>query len=159
MAGKNAVHRIEVFVRRELKDALGEGLAHDARDLGVTGIEDIRAIQVYEIRGALSGKEVRRAAAELLADPVSQEFHVGEYTPADARDGWIVDVGYNPGVTDAVGASALKGLRDTGVRGAESVRTSMRYALTGKLTRREVDEVCRRLLANTVIQTYGMKQV
>ena len=66
-----------------------------------------------------------------------------------------MEVWFRPGVTDAVGETALKGSRDLGVAGIESVDTGRGYILAGSLIRSQVDTICRRLLANDVIERYA----
>ncbi|MFH1540145.1 MAG: phosphoribosylformylglycinamidine synthase subunit PurS [bacterium] len=151
--------RVEVFVKDGLVDAVGEGLKLDIEDLGIGGVKDVRAIQVYEIEGSIGRREAERIGAELLADAVSQGHRIGDRAPGASKKSWVVDVKYHPGVTDTVGASALKGIRDMRIKGVGSARTSMRYIVTGKVSEKNMDAVCRRLLANTVIQTYRMKKL
>ncbi|MEW5947617.1 MAG: phosphoribosylformylglycinamidine synthase subunit PurS [bacterium] len=150
---------MEVYIKNGLVDAAGEGLKKDVSDLGIRGVYAVKPIHVYEIDGDLSREDVARIGAELLADAVSQEYHAGDSSPRFTGEGWVVDVRYHPGVTDTAGASTLKGIRDMRIRGAVSVRTSMRYIVKGGISKHHMDAVCRKLLANTVIQTYAMKRL
>ena len=45
---------------------------------------------------------------------------------------WEVEVWYKAGVTDAVGDSVMKGIKDLGVGGVTSVKTGQVYIIEGK---------------------------
>ena len=151
--------RIEAFVRDGLMDAAGEGIKKDIEDLGIHGVEAVKPIQVYEIEGRAGQGVAKRIGQELLADAVSQDFRIGDASTGFSPPGWVVDVRYHAGVTDAVGTSAMKGILDMGIGGVDSVKTSMRYVVRGKVSQTQMDAICRKLLANTVIQTYHIEKL
>jgi phosphoribosylformylglycinamidine (FGAM) synthase PurS component len=63
----------------------------------------------------------------------------------------VIDVWYKPGVTDAVGESVMKGIRDLNIPGVKEVRTGMRYHLKG-VTRQEIAEkIALALLVNPLV--------
>ena len=63
----------------------------------------------------------------------------------------VLDVWYKPGVTDAVGESVMKGIRDLNIPGVKEVRTGMRYHLHG-VTRPDVAEkIASALLVNPLV--------
>jgi len=152
------VTRYEVYIREDLVDAAGEGLLKDIEDLNIDGAKDARFIRVTEIEGALSKDDARRIGAELLSDPVSQRFVIGRVGGAMTKGAWVVEVRFNAGVTDAVAESTLKGIADMGIKGAASAKTATKVILRGKLSREQVDTICRRLLANSVIQSYSIEK-
>lgn len=160
--GALRMQRIEVFIKDGLTDAMGEGIVKDIADLDIASIGAVRTIQVYHVEGTLSTSQLRRIGAELLADPVSQQFVIGDNEGIASRGAWVVDVTYHAGVTDAVGLTAMKGIRDLGIEGARAVHTSWRYILLGrpgaKPAKAEVDAICRRLLANAVIQSCEIRK-
>ncbi|MEW6200895.1 MAG: phosphoribosylformylglycinamidine synthase subunit PurS [bacterium] len=151
--------RVEVYIRNGLVDAAGEGLKKDIEDLGIHGVEAVKTIQVYELEGRAGQGIVKRIGSELLADGVTQGFRIGDAATGISPPGWVVDVRYHTGVTDAVGASALKGIHDMGIDGIDSVKTSMRYVVRGNISPSQMDAICRKLLANTVIQTYHIQKL
>ncbi len=156
MAADSKTWRIAVVNKADVVDAVGEGLRGDILDLGINGIERVRHVRLYALRGALSGDELDRITTGLLADPVTQDHleMAAEGLPA-APGEWGVEVWFRRGVTDAVGETALKGSRDLGVAGIESVETGRGYILAGQLVRSQIDTICRRLLANDVIERYA----
>lgn len=72
---------------------------------------------------------------------------------------WAVEVSYKQGVTDAVGDSVKKGINDLGIKKVYKVSTVQKYIIDGDLTSKEVERICKDLLANPVIQTYKFKKL
>ena len=150
--------RIFVYVRDELFDSHGEGILKDIDDLAATGVESVRAIKVYTAHGDATKGELSRIGAELLADAVTQEFTIGELPAGLMLGAWVVHVMYNEGVTDAVGQTASKGIADLGIYGVNEVHTSSIYVIRGHIGKKQVEEICRRLLANCVIQSFTVEK-
>lgn len=148
---KNA--KIEVYYKPEVPDTLGKGIVEDIADLGIAGIESVRTARVYWIEGSLTSQALDRIGAELLADPITQAYAVGAET--STQPGWTLEVRFKPGVTDAVGDSTVKGIRDLGIAGVTGVRTGHKYWLIGALTPDVLKTIAQRLLMNDVIQTFS----
>lgn len=72
---------------------------------------------------------------------------------------WEVRISYKPGVQDPEGESTLRGLRSLGFKNVEKVHTAKVFRIKGDYTRAEVEEMCRRLLANPVSQDYEIVEV
>lgn len=72
---------------------------------------------------------------------------------------WEVRISYKLGVQDAEGESTKKGLKALGFREVEGVRTSKVYRIEGGYSKKDVEEMCRRLLANPVSQDYSIQEV
>ncbi len=77
---------------------------------------------------------------------------------------WLADVRVNlrPGIADPEGQTIASGLRALGYARVYEVRTGklMRVAFEAEdsdTARRDVDEMCRRLLANPVMETYDFE--
>lgn len=155
MTAESKTWRIAVVNKKDVVDAVGEGLRGDIRDLGIDGVERVRHVRLYALHGLLSEDEVDRITTRLLTDPVTQEHILTDAAPLPVSTGeWGVEVWFRTGVTDAVGETTLKGGRDLGVTGVESVETGRGYILRGPLAPTQVDTICRRLLANDVIEKY-----
>ncbi len=155
MAAVSKTWRIAVVNKSDVVDAVGEGLRGDILDLGINGIERVGHVRLYALRGALSADELNRIATGLLADPVTQDhMEIAAAGLPVAPGEWGVEVWFRQGVTDAVGETALKGSRDLGVIGIESVESGRGYILAGALERAQIETICRRLLANDVIERY-----
>jgi phosphoribosylformylglycinamidine synthase II len=146
--------RVEVSVKPSLPDPRGEALKADIRDLGIGTIQRVRVSNVYLLEGELNQKEVNTICRELLADPVVEQYSIGEAPPTapEDKDAHAVEVAYNPGVMDPVEESVRKGVLDLGITTAESVKTAKRYYLSGKLSASDIELICNKLLFNSVIQ-------
>ena len=152
------ITRIEVYIKEQLVDAAGDGLLKDIEDLNISGAKSARFVRVTEIEGKLSKRDAEKIGAELLADPVSQEYAVGEAPPELTRGAWVIEVRYKPGVTDPVTESTMKAIRDMGIKGARSARTATKVLLRGRLSKAGVETIATKLLANAVIQTYTIEK-
>ena len=148
--------RIEVWCRPEIANPAATGLRSDILDLAVKTVKKTGIGDVYLIKGRISAAGLKLVSRELLVDAVTQQAYLNRRKkPADTV---AVEVWFKEGVTDTVGETALKGIKDLGLKGVRQVLTGKRYFLTGKnITPRQVEAVAERLLANEVIQTFQIK--
>lgn len=72
---------------------------------------------------------------------------------------WEVRISYKPGVQDTEGESTLQGLKILGFKKVKSVGTSKIYRIEGNYSKKDIEEMCRRLLANPVSQNYEIVEV
>ena len=153
--------KIEVRYKSGTPDVAGEGIQQDVADLGVAGVKSARTAQIYWMDGALDAEAIQRICRELLADPVTQDYTYRESDQADAAplsaDASTIEVRLKPGVTDAVGDSVVKGVRDLGIPGVRSTRTGKKYWLRGALDGSTLRTIAQRLLVNDVIQSYEIR--
>jgi phosphoribosylformylglycinamidine synthase len=147
-------YKIEVVDKPGIFDAVGQGVRKDIADLGITGVKQVKFIQVYTIEGSLDESQVVRICEELLTDRISQDYCVrlpGLCEPA-SRGQCVVEIAYNPGVMDPVEASVLKGIQDLGISGADSVSTAKKYIFYGSISRQQLKTISDKLLYNKLIQ-------
>ena len=71
---------------------------------------------------------------------------------------WTIEVWYKPAVTDPVSDSVKKGISDLGIKKIKNARTAQKYIIEGTITRKEIERICKELLANPVIQTYKISR-
>ena len=148
--------KVEVSYKPEVPDTVGQGILEDIADLGISGVDAVRTATVYWIEGTLDDQAIDRIGAELLADPITQVYTFRPET--DAVKCWTLEVQFKPGVTDAVGDSTVKGIKDLGIAGVTDVRTGHKYWFTGNLNAERLETIARRLLMNDVIQTFSYLQ-
>ncbi len=147
--------KIELANKEGIFDAVGEGTRRDIEDLGIRGVTAVRFIQVYWLEGRSKDEEIARIARELLTDPVTQRYawrRGGEKEGPGRTGTWTIEVAYHPGVMDPVEESCRKALRDLGVTGISSIKTSRKYLIDGRLSAAGKKTICDRLLVNRVIQ-------
>jgi phosphoribosylformylglycinamidine synthase len=146
--------RIEVSVKAGFPDPRGNSLEMDIRDIGIMTVIRARVGDVYFLEGDLDEAEVRRIGQELLADPLVEDFSCGEVLipHIEGTDAHVVEVAYNPGVTDPVEESIGKAIRDLGMTTVKSIKTARKYSLWGDLSKGDLQSVCNKLLVNSTIQ-------
>ena len=148
--------KVEVYYKPEIPDTIGHGILEDIADLGISGVISVRTATIYWIKGTIDSDMVERIGRELLADPITQVF---TYKSENVnKSHWTVEVQFKPGVTDAVGESTVKGIKDLGISGVDVVHTGQKYWLTGTLDLDILQTIAQRLLMNDVIQTYSYSQ-
>ena len=155
--------KIEVSYKTEMPDAIGQGIVQDIADLGIDSVTSVRTAQLYWIEGNIDSRAIERICSELLADPVTQDYVYSEFNSRAPEQGkvsppstnaWTIEVRFKPGVTDAVGDSVLKGIRDSGILGVQSAQTGQKYWIRGNLDHARFETIAHRLLANEVIQAF-----
>ena len=72
------IHRIEVRPKEGFGDPRAEGVLAQIKELGIDGVAAVRSARLYFLAGELSADDAGRAAEELLADPVIEDFSVGQ---------------------------------------------------------------------------------
>ena len=144
--------RVEVSVKPDLPDPRGEALKADIRDLGIGGVQQVSVSDVYLLEGELTPQELELICSQLLADPIVEQYAIGQDSPVNTQEAHAVEVAYNPGVMDPVEESVSKGISDLGITNLESVKTAKRYYLWGKLSNGDIELISSKLLVNSVIQ-------
>lgn len=151
--------KVEVSYKPDVFDAIGEGINQDIADLGIEGVERVRSLHLYWIEGELTECEINEICRSLLADTITQKYcfyNVIQHSDESelGEDDWVVEVTYKPGVTDAVGDSVVKGIRDMGIDGVKSAKTGQKFVITGSINREQLERISKQLLANEVIQNF-----
>jgi len=146
--------RIEVSVKASFPDPEGDRLEMDIRDIGITTVKQARVSDVYLLEGELDEAELQKIGQELLADPVVEDFSwsAGPLSSIEGGDAQVIEVSYNPGVTDPVEESVDKAIRDLGIATVKSVKTARKYSLRGDLSEETLQSICDKLLVNSLIQ-------
>jgi phosphoribosylformylglycinamidine (FGAM) synthase PurS component len=152
--GYSFMHRIEVRLKPHLPDPAGRGLVKDIQDLGINSVQDARIVDIYWLDTNLAPEKLELICHDLLADNVTQDYWYGQSGHIDDQGkGYrVVDVAYNPGVTDPVRDSVMKAIKDLGVPNVRGVATAKRYLLRGEISRTEIETISSRLLVNPIIQ-------
>ncbi|HEX40869.1 MAG TPA: phosphoribosylformylglycinamidine synthase, partial [Phycisphaerales bacterium] len=144
--------RFEVFSRAGFADVHGDGVLEDIRELGIATVEAVQSAKVFLIEGDLDEAFAKRIAAELLADPVCEEYYIGRSkAPAGLARATLLEVHLKSGVTDPVAESVLGAVADMG-RIVTGVRTARKYVLLGEITGAQRDLIAKRILANDCIE-------
>jgi len=137
---------IAVTHKAGVMDPVGHGLKKDIEDLGLARVKNVLSAQLYRLEGDVSRGDSDRIAKELLCDPIIQECQ-DHLMPKSM----VVDIWFKAGVTDVVGDSVLKGIRDLDIQGVQQVRTGMRYAFEGVTKRETAEKIALALLVNPLV--------
>ena len=109
--------------------------------------------KLYFLQGRLSEGEIAQLAQQLLTDPVTESYSLGD----NAQFKHSIEISYLPGVTDSVAENALKAAHQLGFRSLEQVATGVRYDSPTPLTTEELEHLALQL-ANPVIQRFAINQ-
>jgi len=178
--------KIEVSLKPDIPDAIGRGIAQDIEDIGIANAQPVvlrrrgeEAVQVhyahiYWLDGEVKEEEIERICEDLLVDVVTQLYsyqkesdqdkatspvlNESELAKVQETKSYEVVVSFKPGVTDTVGESVIKGIRDLGINNIPSARTGQKYVITGELEYNQVEDISRKLLANDVIQNFEVRE-
>ncbi len=147
-------YRIEVTYKDSLFDSPGKGIKKDIEeDLQIKGVESVRTIDIYKLDTDITKEDAIFLGKQLFSDPVIQKYAVNRPLTADFK--WIVEVGFKPGVTDNVSVTTMEGISDIlGRKFKGSVSTARQYIIKGNISKKEIELIATRLLANPVIETY-----
>jgi phosphoribosylformylglycinamidine synthase subunit PurSL len=149
--------RVEVFWSTDLPDGRATHLLARLERLGIPPVPQVRISDLYFLRGNLSVTVLDRLAVELLVDPIVEGYHLQPiHAPRAGDRALAVEVGYLPGVTDAVADNLLRRARLMGIGGLEAAATGKRYAFGDSLSTDDLHTIARELLCNDVIQSYSL---
>ncbi len=160
------IYKIEISHKQHIKDITAEDTEKDILDLGLKGIKEVKSILLYEIDGDFTTKEITGICKNLLTDGITQDFKVFSFEkvthqknifPASKKKNkqWLVEVWFKKGVTDTVGETVKKGIRDLGLKNEiNRVKTGCKYILKGNVTKAGIEKITTSLLANKVVQEY-----
>ncbi len=149
------ISRIEIALKKELRDAEASALMKKAASYFGIQIEAARCINIVTIESDLGPEQLSVVKDEIFTNPVTQ---VSALTPLDIDFHWCIWIGFRPGVKDNAGATAVEAIRDhigKEFGPTEGVYTSKRYCLKGDaLTFQDMEKLATELLSNGIIQQF-----
>jgi len=156
---------VEVGYKEGVTDTVGFLIKKEIDDLGIKGVEEVISFSTYGITGEVTEQELERVGQELLHD--NQTQHFGQHgkvvdktlSKLGSPRGWLVEITFKTGVTDAVGMSTLNAIEILGVDGIRNVRTGEKYLILGDIPKETIDKICRAVLANPLIQDYSYHKI
>ncbi|MCD6562198.1 MAG: phosphoribosylformylglycinamidine synthase subunit PurS [Deltaproteobacteria bacterium] len=148
------VSRLEIRLKKELKDPEGASIKRKSREYFGIEVEDIRSIRILTIDSGLDADQLEQIRMEIFTNPVTEE---SSYLPVASGFDWIIWVGFRPGVRDTAGSTAKEAIEDIlGVtfKNNEAVYTSKLYEIRGNIDKHQAAEIASELLANDIIQQW-----
>ncbi len=151
-------HRIEIGVRSKWRDARAESVDRNIQNiLGISGVKKLRTRDVFTVSADIDEVQAL-AAAQAIANPVTQEYRLGQ-SGAEGYD-FIIAVGFKPGVTDNVARTAHEAIGDVigrKLRKDEQVFSSVEYLISApELSAADMEKIGKDLLANELIETVNI---
>ncbi len=150
------VSRIEVCFKQGMRDAFGEGIKKKIHEDLHLEVGSVRTIDVYTFDPDLSPEKIKLLGEKVFADPVIQNF---SGKPLADIFTWLIEVGFRPGVTDNVGATAKKASEDVLKILLKGVYFSKQYLIEGKITEEDAQRIAGGLLANSLIERWVIKNI
>lgn len=138
------------------KDYEGQRVLASAKSQGIVGLTSVKAARTFLIQGDLTENDARRAAEQLLVDPVTEQFAVHQLpvSPSEASgiNGQVLlNVLLHPGVTDSVAENAIQALNRLKLS-VTNAATCRRYWIQGDLTAAQWNQLQKKVLANDAIE-------
>lgn len=133
-------------------DREGRRVLAEARTLGAATIREVAAARSFLIEGELDQSAAEGAVAHLLADRVVEHCTVRRLPASNGTGGGqLLNVLFKPGVTDNVGETATRALRELGLK-VERVATGRKYWVNADAADGDVARLSNKVLANDAIE-------
>ncbi|OCC15308.1 Phosphoribosylformylglycinamidine synthase, PurS subunit [Dissulfuribacter thermophilus] len=150
--------RLEVALREDLRDALGEKVLKGCRnDLGFSSIRGCRTIKVYLIDIDIPKEDLPALVESAFSDPVTTRYAIDSPLAQGLKFSWnwLIEVGFRPGVTDnegRVAKEAIENFLNRPLGKDEAVYTAKAYLFDGDISKEDAEKISRDLLANELIE-------
>lgn len=149
---------IEVGAKSANEDAIGNSVRSDiAEDLQIS-LDSVLFAEGYEFKCEISAEQAEKVATNLFSDPISQSYSIN--TPLHNDCDWEITVKFNDDVTDNVGHTAVDAVNDllgTDLQ-RDVIRTARKFFLKGNVSEKEVERICKELLANEQIESFELRK-
>ena len=155
---------VEIGYKKDVTDPVGFLTKKEIEDLGIEGVKEVRSISTYAINGNISEEQVKKICEELLADNQIQHFgyrgkNVDKSIKHEFPGAWLVEVGFKPGVMDAIGMSTANAIEILGIDSVREIRTRTKYLIIGDVSEEQVKKICQRCLVNPLIHNYSYQKI
>jgi phosphoribosylformylglycinamidine synthase len=150
------IYKIVVEKKDKQYDVTGLHLVGQIELLGIRDVRSARFAYAYYLKSdQLIPSAVYDIAERLLADPVTETFHVEVIDGAPAAKPspgvHLLEIALNHGVTDATASQVMTAVTQMGFDCA-AVKLTRIYTLAGDLSTDQLSQIARKLLFNPVIE-------
>ena len=128
-------------------------LAKAAHDLGITALKSLVITDLIFLRGEINA-HTRNLVESLLVDPLLQ---IGQWNLESEPADFVVETALHPGVTDAT-TTELTRLAERMSLPITGVASGKRFAITGKLSQTQLQQLTAQLLANPIIERWTINE-
>ncbi len=144
---------IEIHPKKAAYDPLAREVKAELLEAGEKPANaQVETCRLFKIDGDFTPQQIEQAAQTLLVDSVVETAFI-ETKESNKKKvkGVVIDVWPKPGVTDPVGETVEKGLRDLGFRGDLKATTATRYQFPKAKDARLPKNIIRKNQANELI--------
>ncbi len=153
---------IEIHPTKPDFDPLAHGIERELVESGVLPAKAVVATsRLYRIEGEISADQIHKVAEGLLVDPVVETALVVQLNKKPKKGkgrGYVLDVWPKPGVTDPVGDTVRKGLRDLGIFKVTASSSGIRYQFPKLQEPDIITNVAKRTLANELVHAVSVRK-
>ena len=147
---------IEIRPAERHPDREGERVLAELKDFDGASVRTVKSARSFLVEGNLEKADAQNAAERLLVDPVMEELRVHRPNGSSSNDGsekgfHLLNVLYQPGVTDNVGGSTQTALSELGFD-VENVATCRKYWIDDDVSQDDLELLERKILANEAIE-------
>ena len=133
-------------------DPGGWEAAEALRAAGLEGVTSVRVHRVWFLEGDLDADALRRAAGDVLADSVQDQYAINRKLKKSSKGTHAVTVARKPGVTHPEAESARIALEAMSIP-VRRVHSAKTYRIQTSAAKDDVVRMARRALGNDVIET------
>lgn len=144
-----------INIAYKIADTRSETKKRQFKQIGLQGnIEDVNIVTSYVIDHSLS-KVALQKIAEALSNPLLEESFINKIPFKKENNGYAIEIGFLPGVTDNVGTTAKETIEDIlkkKMKSGESVYSSQIYLVSGSINEEDAKKIANSL-HNPLIQS------
>lgn len=148
-----AKHLVEVFNKKDYGVPAGKGAQKRLETVGLKGIKEVSTSKIYQIEGEYTEAQIKKIAAELLCDPVLEEFSLCEICKTGAHK---VEVWIRDSSTDVVGESVQDAIAAMGYA-KPKVRIANSFLISGTFSDKELETAVKKTFVNEVVNKFSIK--
>ncbi len=152
---------IEIHPKKAAFDPLARTVRSELIEAGESPEEaQVSTQRLFKITGPLTFEQAENVANTLLVDPIVETIAVNDpqakpqkkkAAKGAANAAWVLDVWPKQGVTDPIGETIEKGLRDLGYQGVFQAHSAHRYVFPKIKSAEVLKKLAQQILANEMI--------
>ena len=149
-------NRIEINYKENFIDGREKNLLKLINEDVNIKLNEVKIIDIYNLFGRFSKGELLLLKNQLFCDPVFQEGSIEFHYAKNLNFDYCIEVSYLPGVTDNVGRTAAKGIKNILKKEVDDtdVRSSKMYLFSGDINENDCIKIAEKILCNTLIENY-----
>lgn len=150
---------VRVQPRTPQLDGHARSVHSEIRQYGLSHIDGVRSSKIYLFAGTLTETDVLFVAEQLLTDPVSETFVIGQGLSGRDDTDPSIEIQPLPGVMNPAALSTLKAIQNLFQFSAsratiDVVQTARRYNIVGAINVHDLEKIASDVLANDCIETW-----